>query len=234
MAERYERKTATIVGVLFIIATVASMATLPLIGSAFEDPDYILSLSDIEGDVVLTALLNIVLIISVAGIGALMFPVLRKHAEGLGTLYVGIRLMEAIFIGFSVVCLLVMLSMSQDYAMGDLDQASNGTMGALLFSLYDRSLLFGTLIFLSIGGLVLNYVLYRSRLVPRWLSAWGLFADVCILIYGVMGLFGTDASSFDYMTLLALPILVQEMVFAVRLIIKGFDAPSNVKEESTE
>ena len=125
----------------------------------------------------------------------------------------------------ALVCLLGMLSMGQDYAAGHLDEAGSQSMGALLISLRGWSLLFGTLIFLSLGGLALNYILYRSRLVPRWLSAWGLIGDVCILIYGTMGLFGTDTNSFDATTLLAAPIAVQEMVFASWLIIKGFYTP---------
>jgi hypothetical protein len=137
---------------------------------------------------------------------------------------------EAIFIIVSSVCLLGMLSMGQDYAAG-LDEAGSQSIGALLISLREWSLLFGTLFFLSLGGLVLNYILYRSRLVPRWLSAWGLIGDVGILIYGTMGLFGTDTNSFDATTLLALPIAVQEMVFASWLIVKGFDTPINVTEK---
>ncbi len=225
MTERYYRKTAAIVGALFIIATVTSIASVPLLGSALDGPDNLLKLPDIENDVLMSAMLMTILAISVFGIGALMFPILRKHVEGLGMAYAGIRLVEAIFIVIGTVCLLGMLSMGQDYAAGRLDEASYQSMGALLISLREWSFLFGTLIFLSLGGLVLNYVLYRSRLVPRWLSAWGLIGDVGILIYGTMGLFGTDTTAFDATTLLAMPIAIQEMVFASWLIIKGFDQP---------
>jgi hypothetical protein len=226
MTERYYRKTAAIVGALFIIATVTSLATAPLLVPALEGSDYILKLPDIENNIMMAAMLEAILAISVVGIGALMLPILRKHAEGLGAAYAGIRLVEAIFIVFGTVCLLGMLSMGQNYGAGRLDGAGAQSMGALLISLREGSLLFGTLIFLSLGGLVLNYVLYRSRLVPRWLSAWGLIGDIGILIYGTMGLFGTDTSSFDATALLALPIAVQEMVFASWLIIKGFDQPN--------
>jgi hypothetical protein len=234
MTDRYYRKTAAIVGALFIIATVTSLATAPLLVPALEGPDYILKLPGIENNVVIIAMLETILAISVLGIGALMFPILRRHAEGLGAAYAGIRLVEAIFIVVGTVCLLGMLSMGQDYAAGSLDKAGSQSMGALLMSLREFSILFGTLIFLSLGGLALNYVLYRSWLVPRWLSAWGLVGDVGILIYGAMGLFGTDTSSFDVTTLLALPIAVQEMVFASWLIINGFDKPKTTSIDRGE
>jgi uncharacterized sodium:solute symporter family permease YidK len=225
MTERYYRKTAAIVGALFIIATATSFAVAFLLGSALDGADYILKLPDIENDVMMAAMLMTVLAISVAGIGALMFPILRKQVEGLGTAYAGIRLVEATFIVLSTVCLLGMLSMGQEYAAGRLDEAGSQSIGALLISLREWSLLFGTLFFLSLGGLALNYILYRSRLVPRWLSAWGFIGGVGILIYGTMGLFGTDTNSFDATALLAAPIAVQEMVFASWLIVRGFDAP---------
>lgn len=227
------RKTAMIVGVLFIIATAASLATAPLLGSALDGPDYLLELPDIENNIMMAAMFETILAISLIGIGALMFPILRRHAEGLGMAYAGIRLVEAIFIVVAAVCLLGMLSMGQDYAAGSLDEAGSQSMGALLISLFEYSLLFGTLIFLSLGALVLNYVLYRSRLVPRWLSAWGLIGGVGILIYGTMGLFGTDTNSVDATTLLAAPIAVQEMVFASWLILKGFN-PSAIASGSSK
>ncbi len=228
MTERYYRKTAAIVGALFIIATASSIASIPFLGTALDAPDYVLGLPDIENDVVIAAMLMTILAISLVGIGALMFPVLRKHNEGLGMAYTGFRVVEAIFIIFSTVCLLGMLSIGQDYVAGQLDEASARSMGALLSTLRDWSLLFGTVIFLGLGCLTLNYLLYRSKLVPRWLSVFGLIGGVGILIYGIMGLFGTETSSFDATTLLAAPIAVQEMVFATWLIIKGFDAPTNV------
>jgi hypothetical protein len=225
MTERYYRKTAAIVGALFIIATATSLVSITFMGSALDGPDYILKINDNGNGVMMASMLMTVLAISVVGIGALMFPVLRKHAEGLAMAYAGIRLVEAIFIVVSSVLLLGMLSMGQDYAAGRLDQVGLRSIGTLLISLRDWSILFGTLFFLSLGGLVLNYILYQSRLVPRWLSMWGLIGDVGILIYGTMGLFGTDTNAFDATSLLAVPIAVQEMVFALWLIVKGFNSP---------
>ncbi len=226
MTEAYYRKTAVIVGALFIIATATSLASASFLGMDLGGPD-VLKLSGIKNDVMMAAMFETILAISVFGIGALMFPILRKHVEGLGMAYAGIRLIEATFIVVGTVCLLGMLSMGQDYAAGHLDLVGSQSMVALLSSIREWSELFGTLIFLSLGGLVLNYILYRSKLVPRWLSVWGLIGDVGILIYGTMGLFGTPTNSFDATSLLAAPIAVQEMVFASWLIIKGFNEPKD-------
>jgi hypothetical protein len=71
--------------------------------------------------------------------------------------------------------------------------------------------------------LILNYVLYQARLVPRWLSVWGLVGAALILAARMMVVFGLDLSSPTQIALDA-PIAVQEMAFAVWLIVRGFNA----------
>ena len=75
----------------------------------------------------------------------------------------------------------------------------------------------------SLGTLMLNYVLYRARLVPRWISTFGLLAAASILAARVMLISGLELSSAT-VTMLDAPIFLQEMVVAVWLIVRGFDA----------
>lgn len=169
---------------------------------------------------------------ALGGIGALMFPVLRKGMEGLAISYTGVRLMEATFVVIATMCLLLMATMGQGYSDGTLNTADSQSMGALLMALREWSFLLGTLIFLGLGALTLNYLLYQMQLVPRWISVWGILGGVGILAYGVMGLFGTDTNAFDATSLLAVPLAVQEMVFASWLIIKGFNMPETASVAS--
>jgi hypothetical protein len=69
----------------------------------------------------------------------------------------------------------------------------------------------------GLGVLILNYLLYQSELVPRWLSVWGLIGGVLIVAMGVSRLFGRP------MFLLAIPIVLNELVLAVWLIVVGFE-----------
>ncbi len=227
MNGQYYRKTAALVGALFIIATVTAITAMVLLGTAFEEPDFLVDLSEIENTVVVAVLLELVLAASLVGIGALMFPVFKRHGEGLALGYAGIRLTEAIFIIIASVCLLAMLTMGGEYASGDLDATGIEAMGALLMGLREWAFVIGTLVFLGLGALTLNYLFYVSRLIPRWLSVWGLIGGAGVLVYGVFALFGHDISSFSAVSLMAAPIAVEEMVFASYLIIKGFNAPSD-------
>jgi hypothetical protein len=75
----------------------------------------------------------------------------------------------------------------------------------------------------GLGGLMYYWVFYRSRLVPRWLSAWGLVAVTSVMVSGLLVMLGLVESFSPPQLVLALPIAVQEMVLAVWLIAKGFN-----------
>jgi hypothetical protein len=75
----------------------------------------------------------------------------------------------------------------------------------------------------GLGGLMYYWVFYRSRLVPRWLSAWGLVAVTSVMVSDLLVMVGLVEPFSPPQLVLALPIAVQEMVLAVWLIAKGFN-----------
>ena len=79
-----------------------------------------------------------------------------------------------------------------------------------------------------VGTFMYNYVMYRSRLVPRWLSGWGLVGAVLGLVATVYVGFTQDFGFTTVNDVLNAPIGLQEMVLAVWLIVKGFN-PSAVR-----
>jgi hypothetical protein len=137
-----------------------------------------------------------------------------------------------VFYVAGVVGLLIMLTVSQTDAVGTAGALDLPLLGAALLALHDWSVLIGTLIFFALGSLTLNYVLYRSRLVPRWLSLWGTVGAVLVFSYGLLGVFGVDTGLGSPFMLLAMPIALQEMVFAVWLIAKGFNRPAVQLDQS--
>jgi hypothetical protein len=220
------RTTERTVGALFIVATVGSIAASAALGSALDEPDYLLGLSAQQGRVILAALIFLIAATSAFATAFLLFPILRRHAEGLATGYVGLRAFENIFYVAGIVTLLAMLTVSQNDAVSTAGATDLPLVGATLAAIHDWSILIGTLIFFSLGAATLNTVLYRSRLVPRWLSTWGLLAAPLALTYGVAGIFGAGTELGSPLMLLAMPIALQEMVFAGRLIMRGFDRPT--------
>jgi hypothetical protein len=69
-------------------------------------------------------------------------------------------------------------------------------------------------------------VLYQSKLIPRWISGWGLIAATLWLAVGLLGVFHLIVPMSTIQVVLSLPIGLQEMVMAVWLIVKGFDSAS--------
>lgn len=217
------RRTAVVVGVLFIVATVASIIGSVTLGSALDEPDYLTTLGGEGARITLAVMLFLIAATSAFGTSVLLFPILRKHAEGLAAGYVGLRAFENIFYVAGVVGLLMMLTVSESDAVSTAGAAELGLLGAALLALHSWTVLMGTLVFAGLGCLTLNSVLYRSRLVPRWLSAWGLIGGAGVLIYGVLGVFGVDSGLGSPYMLLAMPLAFQEMVFAGWLIVRGLE-----------
>ena len=216
------RKTGKLVGILFIVATVASILGAVALGSLLDEPNYLITIAAHEGQVILSALLFLIAALSAFATAFLLFPILKRHSEGLAAGYVGLRAFENVFYVASVVALLMMLTVSQSDALGTARSADLPLLGAVLLGLHDWSSLLGTLIFAGVGALLLNYVLYQSHLVPRWLSRWGLIGGALVVVYGLLGIFGFEARLGSPAMLLAMPIAVQEMVFAGWLLTKGF------------
>jgi hypothetical protein len=136
-----------------------------------------------------------------------------------------------VFYVAGAVGLLIMLTVSQNSVAGSPDLP---LLGAALLAWHDWSVLIGTLIFFGLGSLILNYVLYQSGLVPRWLSLWGIVGAVLVFSYGLLGIFGVDTGLGSPFMLLAMPIALQEMVFAVWLIAKGFNRPAVHSDQTAE
>jgi len=222
------RNNAIIVGVLFISATVFSILSSVFLGSTLTAPISLVTVHANENQVMIAVILELIAALSAFGTAVFIYPILKKFIESLAIAYVGLRLLENTFYILGVVSLITLLTLSQESA-GVI--ASYQPLSNLVMALYDWALAFGTVIIFGIGSITLNYVLYQSKLVPRWLSVWGLIGAVLVILFGFIGLISIQPPSTNsILTLLAIPIAVQEMVFAVWLIVKGFN-PSAIASE---
>jgi len=227
------RKTAIIVGVLFITATAASILSGVFLGSTLDASNYLTSVSANENQVIIAMIFELIAAVSALGTAVMLFPVLKKTIESLALGYVALRLIENIFYIVGALSLPIILTLSQGYVAGASNVSYYQPLGTLLLALHGWSIWMGTLIFFGLGSVTLNYLLYQSKLVPRFLSVWGLIGAALILLYGLVNLFSLDPLNMlsSILTILALPIAVQEMVFAVWLIVKGFN-PAAIASES--
>lgn len=221
-----ERKIAIVAGALLIIATVASLVGNGLTGSILSASDFLTRISANGNPIIASALLTFIAAAASAGIAISLYPVLRKHHEGLALGAVGFRLIEAVFYMVGAICMLSLLTLSQEYGTaGEQGVAYFQTLSHLLRTINDLAgFVFGVLAF-CVGALMYYGIFFQTRLIPRWLSVWGLVAIVALLAAALLTVFdGEPYSVSGNLIVLALPIALQEMVLAIWLIVKGFNA----------
>ena len=218
------RLIAVVAGALFITATAADLISrVAFVQPVLGDPVDLARIGANENQVLLGALFMFVGAAAAAGIAIALYPVLRQYNEGLALGSVGFRLIEgALHIGI-VVCLLLLVSLSQESANAGASASSVYMVPAALVLAARDALGEAAVLAFGIGGFMYYWVFYRSRLVPRWLSAWGFVAIVSVVVSGVLVMLDLIEPMSTTQIVLALPIFLQEMVLAVWLIAKGFD-----------
>ena len=224
---RTNRKTAIIVGVLYIIGTVAGILSLVFTGPILESPDYLAQVSTGPYQIVIGALCVLTMGLAVAMVPVMMFPILKRYNEALAVGYVLFRgALEAVMYLALVIGWLSLPIISQEYVKASAVDASYfQSLGDVVLGAHDQIGHVLTIVFI-LGALMFYYVLYQSKLVPRWLSGWGLLAAIPYFISGLSGLFALLSPMSTTQMILVLPLAVQEMVLAVWLIVRGFNSSS--------
>jgi hypothetical protein len=222
------RMAAIVTGVLFIVGTAAGIAAKVMVGPFLDSPDYLVKLAANEGQVTIAALLIFIMGAAAAGMGVSMYPVLRRYDEGLALGSAGFRIMEGVLDIVGVVILVSLLALSQAFANAGAPTAPDfQIIGVALQAGHGWVNGVAAILCWDIGALMYYSVFYRSGLIPRWLSVWGLVGIGLSIAASLLTVFRVLDSSSTVFILLQAPVGLQEMVFAVWLIVKGYD-PSAV------
>jgi hypothetical protein len=214
------RKIAVITGVIFIIATVLPLLATSLV-PVLTGADYLTQSSAHTNQVAAGALLILIGYFACAGIAIVMYPVLKQWNTGLALGSVIFRTIETAFLIVGLVSLLSLLTLGQQFTTaGAADRTSLQAIGNLLVSVRDHAALVAVFAF-CLGAFMYYYLFFQSRLIPRWLSGFGIVAIILMMVACVLALFSGNRIT-SYIPLAA-PIFLQEMVLAVWLIVKGFN-----------
>ncbi|WP_188190398.1 DUF4386 domain-containing protein [Nonomuraea sp. SYSU D8015] len=217
------RTTARAVGVLFIIATAAGVLSVVFLG----EPDTELSReSVIQGAPTTTtgALMVLIMAAAIAMIPPLIFPLLKEHGEAPALGYVVSRTVEVVLVLPGAIGPLVVVAVSRDASP---PQSSN--VDARIQAAYSWSQTYDdwghptSSIFFCLSVLLLNWVLYRSSIVPRLISGWALVAVVPYLADALLVMYGVLSLSSPLHAILVVPLAVNEMVLALWLLTRGFN-----------
>jgi hypothetical protein len=218
------KKTAIIVGILFIIATAFLFIGESFYGPILNSPDYLEIAYQNRMRVVLGILLEFTCVFAITLIPVFLYPILKKYSESLALSYIVFRLFEAILFSITQLDKLSLVNVSQGYIESGGANSYFVNMGDFIQSKYIFIFSFYLLVF-TIGGLFFYSLLYKSRLIPKWISGWGFGAAALLLTGSVLNIFEVELgfSGAGFEIIFATPIAIQEMVMAVWLIIKGFN-----------
>ncbi len=211
------RRTARLVGSFFIISNVVFLVgAIVFLEPLLSAPDYLTLISANRSKLVVGALLEIVNAFAYLGIAVYMFPVLKGRFESLALGYIGFRIVEFVMQILSDLAPLALLTVSEGaVGLGAAIEPSAQTVGAALLA--QRAWAFQMVsITLGCGALLFYGMLFRLRLVPRFISIWGLLGAVVVLANTLFEIFGVSLPNLGFVMLL------NELFLGVWLIVRGF------------
>lgn len=228
------RKTAMIVGVLYIIGTVAGVLSVVFSTPILDGSDFLIKVFSNETQFIIATLLVLLMGLALAMVPVMLFPIFKKINEVLAVGYVVFRgALETITYMASVIIFLLILVVGRQYVAAGAPSVSDLlTLGSVLKEGKDFLAPIIGIVF-SLGALMLYYVFYKSKLIPRWISGWGLIAILLHLSSSFLIMFNLQTAFSMSNMIMNSQIFLQEMVMAVWLIVKGFN-PNAIKEIKNE
>jgi hypothetical protein len=156
------------------------------------------------------------------GFSLILYPILKNYNKALAVGFVGFRMMAGTFQLIGIILLPIFIYLSQTY----LDQSTSEvyfykTIGEMLHLFRDLTNHMGVMLATGFGNLLLYYILYKGKLIPAWLSIWGIIGNTLIMLASFLILFQSiEVISIEY-GVITIPLVLQEVILAIWLITKG-------------
>ena len=219
------RINAAIVGILFILGTVTGVVAATIENPILSAPNYLVKMAVNSEQMTIGTFLQFLMAMSCAGIGLALYPIMRKYSEGLAIAVSGFRVIEGMIQVLGGVLAISLLSLSQAFVKaGAPDPLAFQTTGAVIKAGSDWINNGAMLLPWCIAALMYYSVFYQHHLVPRWISIWGLVGILLTILSSLFQMLNLLPATATFQTVANLPIAVQEMVFAVWLIVKGISS----------
>jgi hypothetical protein len=209
------RKISLTAGLLYIL-TFVSIPTLALYGQV-KSANYITSAGP-DTAVMVGGILEIIVALAGIGTAAVLFPMLKKQNEGAALSLVASRVLEASTMFVGVAFLMSIVTLRQAGAGADALVTSR-----TLATLYDRIFLQGQSLMPAVNDLLLGFLLYKSRLVPRALSLVGIVGGPVLIAGYIAVMFGLLGQHAPLAAMSAIPVALFELSLGVWLVVKGFN-----------
>lgn len=214
------KKTGRIVGILFLTLMIAYTIGALLIDPILSSPNYLVEASESKSKLLIGVLFDFLNGVAYLGIAVLIFPILKKFSVSLALFYLGFRIIEFAMQIVSDMSPLFLITLSQDFvATNTLDTSSFQALGSVLLAqrFWANQMVFITY---ALGAIIFYYATYKLKIIPRFLSVWGLIGAPLVLVNVIL-----DSLGISFGANLGLVMGLNEIVLGIWLIIYGFKTP---------
>ena len=215
------RKLALAGGIAYLMTFIFSIPAVFLYGPVLTDPAYILS-AGADSQVLLGALFDLITALACIGTAVALYPVIKRQSSAASIGFVATRIFEAGVIVIGVVCLMAVVNLRQAGAAAGTDASALVAVGQGLVAVRDVTFLVGPGVMPGLNALLLGYVLYRSRLVPRAIPAMGLIGAPLFLALAGASILGLNQQASLASGIAVIPIFFWELSLGLWLAFKGF------------
>jgi hypothetical protein len=206
------RVVSTVIGALFLLGFASYGTGFGLVTSVVGVPAFLSTISAHRTTLVLGAFLMLSNSVVDVGKGVLFFPIVESQGKRTALAYLAAMIVEVILLAVGVLSLLLIVPLGP-YAGADWARAA----GLLLIQSNTMAYQLA-MMSLAVGNVFLWSLATRIRLIPRWLSLWGVVGYGVFLVGAVAEIFGVH---IGLMCTIAGGVF--EVVLGFWLLIKGFE-----------
>ena len=215
------KTTGRIIGILFITVMVTWVIGFVLIEPVISTKDFLTQIYPNKVKVIIGVLVETIEITGVIGIAVMLFPILKNYNENIARAYLSLRILESVMLIIVAISPLLLITLSREYIeTGAQDNHSFQILSTLILSARTNWSHFILAVFYSFAALMFYYVLYKTKLVLRFISLWGFISAALILVVAPF-----EALGFEKVGLAGISMGLNELFLGVWLIIKGFRRP---------
>jgi Domain of unknown function (DUF4386) len=229
-----QRRAEIMVATLFLVTAAASIAGGLILESILTAPNYLAGISPNTAAVAWSALLWSINNIGIVFIAVFMYPLLRKLDENAAVGYLAVRIIEGTLVMGGVVATMMLIPLSAEYINAGAPPSSwYLTLGDMLVRVTGVTTV--SLVLLGLSGIILTWMLFQHKMVPRVISVVGLVGYTLTLFGGLAAWFGLIDPASAGATIINLPLAAFEIILLpFWLFFRGFKMPEATETEVSE
>ncbi|MCF3107618.1 DUF4386 domain-containing protein [Niabella sp. CC-SYL272] len=208
-------------GSFYLLSIVTGLLS---VAPSVDGADYLVQAAANEYQVIIAAVFQFIISFAYLGVAVLLYPIIKKYNNHLAVGFLSCRIIAVTLCLIATVLLLAFIALSKDCEQYP-SQASGafraiGTILKTLRDLINHVFMIGVL---CIGNVLFFFLLIKAKMIPEWLSCWGIVANILSIGASALVLFKVvDIITPVYLVLNA-PTVLLDLILGLWLIVKGLN-----------